>query len=186
VEKLRVKVQQCEETLRQQQVLIDNHEEKVSKALHGARRMHFFYVREKNKLDCGGDAEGGDEEANREPTDEELEEIEPVCPGKDSKHYKAKLVAKQKKIETERSLRSITELDPAVAREKYLRAKQDLDSKMEQINAIDQATSALEIDLRERKERWVIFRSHIAQMTNICFDDFLGRKGSSGVIEFDQ
>ncbi|KAL3792589.1 hypothetical protein HJC23_005559 [Cyclotella cryptica] len=185
VEKLRVKVQQCEETLRQQQVLIDNHEEKVSKALHGARRMHFFYVREKNKLDCGGDAEGGDEEANREPTDEELEEIEPVCPEKDSKHYKAKLVAKQKKIETERSRRSITELDPAVAREKYLRAKQDLDSKMEQINAIDQATTALEIDLRERKKRWRQFRSHIAQMTNLSFDEFLGKKGSSGVIEFD-
>ena len=42
VEKLRVKVQQCEETLGQQQVLIANHEEKVSKALQGARRMQFF------------------------------------------------------------------------------------------------------------------------------------------------
>jgi flagellar motility protein MotE (MotC chaperone) len=95
-------------------------------------------------------------------------------------------VAKQKKIETERSRRSITEADPAVAREKYLRAKQDLDSKMEQIRAIDQATSALETDLRERKKRWRQFRSHIAQMTNLSFDEFLGKKGSSGEIEFDQ
>lgn len=105
-------------------------------------------MRERSKLN--GENEGGDEDANREPTDEELEEIEPVCPEKDSKHYKAKLVAKQKKIETELS----------VAREKYLRAKQDLDSKMEQINAIDQATAALEIDLKERKKRWRQFRSH--------------------------
>jgi hypothetical protein len=161
-------VQQCEETLELQKVKIADHEEKVNKALIGARRMQFFANREVSKLNASEDQEGADgDDANRDPTHEELEEIEIVNPDKDVKHYQAKLATKQKKIQTERSKRSIIELDPAVAREKYLRAKQDLDSKMQQINAIDAATKALETDLRERKRRWRQFRTHIAQMTNM-------------------
>lgn len=176
-------MKQTEETLEKQQVIITDQQEKVNKALLGARRMHFFALREKRKLD--GEQGDTDDDPNREPTSEELEQIEIVYPDKDMKFYKAKLEAKQKKISTERAKRSITEADPAVAREKYLRAKQDLDSKMEQITAISEATKALEADLKERKKRWRQFRSHIAQMTNMSFDEFLGKKGASGIVEFD-
>lgn len=182
VEKLRTKVKQTEETLEKQQVLITDQEEKVNKALIGARRMQFFALREKKKLESNGDE---NEDPDRDPTPEELEEIEIEHPSKEVKFYKAKIEAKQKKINAERSKRSITEVDPAVAREKYLRAKQDLDSKMAQINAIDQATESLKIDLKDRKKRWRQFRSHIAQMTNLSFDEFLGKKGSGGEVEFD-
>ena len=167
-------------------MIITDQEEKVSKALHGARRMHFFYLREKNKAELSGDPQVGNEEANKEPTDEELEQIETVYPDKEFKHYKSKLDTKQKKIQTERSKRGVLEVDPAVAREKYLRAKKDLESKMDQIEAIGEATTALEIDLKDRKKRWRQFRSHIAQMTNLSFDEFLNKKGSSGEVEFDQ
>ena len=158
----------------------------MAKHLHGARRMHFFSLREMKKAEASGDQDVDNEDANREPTDEELQQIEIVYPDKDFKHYKSKLDTKQKKIQTERSKRGVVEVDPAVAREKYLRAKKDLDSKMEQINAIEEATNALQIDLKDRKKRWRQFRSHIAQMTNLSFDEFLNKKGASGEVEFDQ
>lgn len=76
--------------MRQQQVLLADQEEKVSKALRGARQMHFFYMRERAKLEANDD-QGINDNSNREPTDEELEQIETVYPDKDSKHYKAKV-----------------------------------------------------------------------------------------------
>ena len=121
--------------------------------------MQFFANRESKKLNTNDDPEAEEEDPDRDPTEEELHEIETEYPEKEVKFYKAKIEAKQKKIASERSKRSITEVDPAVAREKYLRAKQDLDSKMVQINAIDEATTALKTDLRDRKKRWRQFRS---------------------------
>lgn len=182
---LRNKVEQLVDTLEKQQTVIADQEENVNKALRVARLITFHYERDKAKL--GGSTDQGEveEDANRDPTEEDLEGVGYYETDKDSKHYKAKVNAKQKRIEAERSKRSITEVDPAVAREKYLRAKKDLDSKMEQINAIDEITKSLEIDLKERKKRWRQFRSHIAQMTNISFDEFLNKKGASGEIEFD-
>ena len=43
----------------------------------------------------------------------------------------------------------------------------------------------LQNDVKERRRRWIDFRSHIAQMTSISFDDFLQKKGSAGQVEFD-
>ena len=79
----------------------------------------------------------------------------------------------------------MTESDPAVARDKYFRAKKDLDSKMVQINAIEQNCNALSKDLCQRKNSWQQFRGHIAEMTNIGFGEFLNKKGIAGQVEFD-
>ena len=56
---------------------------------------------------------------------------------------------------------------------------------LEQINAIELNTKALSKDLKDRKKRWRAFRSHIAELTNLGFDDFLNKKGSAGEVEFD-
>ena len=180
VEKMRAKVEQHEAALEQQEVLIRDEKEKVAQALRGAKVMHFKALLEKSKLE-------GDEDVDleTEPTEEDLAAIDIHEPSKDSKYYKTKLVSKQKKIESERTRRNMSEVDPAVARDKYLRAQKDLDSKMDQINTIEKNTDAMGRDLKERKKRWKQFRSHIAQMTNISFDEFLNKKGSAGEVEFD-
>ena len=90
-----------------------------------------------------------------------------------------------KKIESEKRRKNLTESDPVVARDKYLRAKRDLDSKMTQIQTIEENVKMLLKDIKERKKRWVDFRSHIAQMTNLSFDDLLQKKNSAGTVEFD-
>ena len=56
---------------------------------------------------------------------------------------------------------------------------------MEQIDAIEKNVNMLMNDVKQRKRRWVDFRSHIAQMTNISFDEFLQKKNSAGQVEFD-
>ena len=97
--------------------------------------------------------------------------------------YKTNAAVMEKKIEKERL--NLSESDPAAARDNYLRAKKDLDLKMEQIDAIEHSTNELRKDLKSRTTRWRQFRSHIAELTNIGFDEQLSKKGSAGEIEFD-
>ena len=77
------------------------------------------------------------------------------------------------------------ESDPAMVRDKYFCAKQDLDSKMEQMNAIERDCKLLEKDLSHRRERWRQFHRHIAEITNLSFDEFLNKKVSAGEMQFD-
>jgi len=188
VDKVKAKVKQIEGALEQQEDTVKEIKAKVSDALAGARKMNFYYNRDleifKLKKDHGGEIPEG-EEVELEPTAEDLEKIEIFEPSRDPKHFKTKLQNKMRKIEQEKERRNISESDPAVARDKYFRAKRDLDSKMEQINAIDRNCTSLRKDLRGRKERWRAFRSHIAEMTNIGFDEFLNKKGSAGEVDFN-
>lgn len=188
VDKVRAKVAQIEEATVQQEDTVKEIKGKVAGALDGARRLQFAYNREAKMFELkkknGGDVPPG-EEVDLEPTDADLDEIETVEPGKDSQHFKTKVKNREKKIEQEKQRRNISESDPAVARDKYFRAKKDLDSKMEQINAIERNCKALAKDLRSRKDRWRAFRGHIAEMTNLGFDEFLNKKGSAGTVEFD-
>jgi flagellar motility protein MotE (MotC chaperone) len=139
-----------------------------------------FQLKEAN----GGELPPG-EEVELEPTEEDLEGIEIVEVPNDSKYYKTKLQSKLKKIEQEKKRRNMSESDPAVARDKYFRAKKDLDSKMELINMIESNVAALTDDLKERRKRWRQFRGHIAEQTNLGFDEFLNKKGSAGEVVFD-
>ena len=45
-----------------------------------------------------------------------------------------------------------------VAFEKYQRAQNDFDSKMEQIDEIENTIESLKNDVRERKALWKVFR----------------------------
>ena len=60
-----------------------------------------------------------------------------------------------------------------------------MDEKLTQIKTIEGNVDSLKTDLHSRKKRWRQFRSHIADMTNTCFDGFLDKKGSTGEVEFD-
>lgn len=188
VDKIRAKVEQVSEAVQQQEGTVAEIKGKVADALAAAKKMQYSYNREVHMFELkqknGGDVPPG-EEMELEPTEEDLESIEVVEPGRNSKHFKAKLQNKLKKIEQEKQRRNMIESDPAVARDKYFRAKKDLDSKMEQINAIERNTTALKKDLHDRKKRWRQFRGHIAELTNLGFDTFLNKKGSAGEVEFD-
>eukprot|EP00581_Thalassiosira_minuscula_P008708 CAMPEP_0183707658 /NCGR_PEP_ID=MMETSP0737-20130205/4176_1 /TAXON_ID=385413 /ORGANISM="Thalassiosira miniscula, Strain CCMP1093" /LENGTH=1232 /DNA_ID=CAMNT_0025935381 /DNA_START=12 /DNA_END=3710 /DNA_ORIENTATION=- len=188
VDKVRAKVEQVEGAVQQQEGTVKEIKEKLADALGVARKMQFDFNRDKRmfelKKENGGDLPPG-EEVQLEPTDEDLDAIETFDPPKEPKFYKAKIQSKLNKIEQEKVRRNMSESDPAVARDKYYRAKKDLDSKMEQINTIDGNCKNLRKDLSSRKKRWRQFRGHIAEMTNLGFDEFLNKKGSAGEVVFD-
>ncbi|KAL9181634.1 hypothetical protein ACHAXT_010439 [Thalassiosira profunda] len=188
VDKVRAKMQQMEQAVEQQEEVVKDAKEKAAEALASARKMQFDYEREvklcKLKKDNDGEVPEG-HELPEEPTDEELAEIEVVEVPKEQAYYKAKIKTKQKKIEQEKERRNLSESDPAVARDKYHRAKKDLQSKIDQIDAITANVNDLTKDLKARQKRWKQFRGHIAEMTNLGFDEFLNKKGSAGEVEFD-
>lgn len=186
-DKARARVEDMEKAVAQQDEVIKERKEEVASALEKARRVQFAVTREEKifeaKAQNGGIVPDG---INMdEPTDQDLESIEIVVPKHDVKKWKNKIDNTLKKIEKEKERKNLTESDPVVARDKYLRAKRDLDSKMTQIEAIEENVKLLRNDIKERKKRWIDFRSHIAQMTNISFDDFLNKKNSAGSVEFD-
>lgn len=188
LDKLRAKVDQMQEAVKQQEQVVAEVKGKVNEALAGAQKMQFSYDRDARMFQLK-EANGGElppgEEVELEPTEEDLEGIEIVEVPNDSKYYKTKLQSKLKKIEQEKKRRNMSESDPAVARDKYFRAKKDLDSKMELINMIESNVAALTDDLKERRKRWRQFRGHIAEQTNLGFDEFLNKKGSAGEVVFD-
>ncbi|KAL7539962.1 hypothetical protein ACHAWF_012462 [Thalassiosira exigua] len=188
VDKVRAKVQHVEQGLAQQEEVVKEIQEKVAGALEGAKKLQYDFERERKifdlKKDNNGEVPPG-EEVPGEPTEQDLDEIEVYEVPKDSKYYKTKINAKDKKIAQEKERRNMSETDPAVARDKYYRAKKDLDSKMEQIDAIERNCKSLEKDLHHRKKRWGHFRRHIAEQTTLGFDEFLNKKGSTGEVEFD-
>jgi chromosome segregation ATPase len=188
VDKVRAKVEQIEDMVNQQEGVVKEIKSKAADALVGARKMQFTYNREVRmfqlKKENGGELPP-DEEVELEPNDNDLDEIEVINPGNDSKFFKTKLQNKLKKIDQEKQRRNMSESDPAVARDKYFRARKDMDSKMQQIEAIAKSTKDLTKDLKDRKSRWRQFRGHIAQMTNLGFDEMLNKKGSAGEVEFD-
>ncbi|KAL3811194.1 LOW QUALITY PROTEIN: hypothetical protein ACHAXA_004496 [Cyclostephanos tholiformis] len=188
VEKIRAKVQQLDDAVTKQEDNVAEIKGRVSEALAGARKMQFDYNRDIRMFELkkknGGELPHG-EELELEPSENDLEEIDIVDPGNDSKFYKTKLQNKLRKIEQEKQRRNMSESDPVVARDKYFRARKDLDSKMEQIHAIERNTKALTKDLKERRARWRDFRRHIAELTNLGFDEMLNKKGSAGEVEFD-
>jgi len=117
-------------------------------------------------------------------TQEELDAIDPISTDKDPGYYNCKVTEMCKQIERAKKRKRITE-DPEVLLEKYKRAKQMLDSKLESVEMIKGNVDNLNLDLDNRKKLWREFRRHIAETTDQFFDDILNKKGSCGSLEFD-
>jgi chromosome segregation ATPase len=183
VDKFRAKVQDMEKAVTQQEEIIKESKEEVAKALQSARRCQFAATRDEKRLE-DKESTGGAFDLD-EPSEQDLEAIEIIEPQYSVNACQTKVSSIVKKIESEKRRKNLTESDPVVARDKYLRAKRDLDSKMTQIQTIEENVKMLLKDIKERKKRWVDFRSHIAQMTNLSFDDLLQKKNSAGTVEFD-
>ena len=81
--------------------------------------------------------------------------------------------------------RNLSEKDPEVAYEKYMRSKKDLDSKLMQIERIENNVGSLKEDLKNRRKMWKRFRSYICDQPSNIFDEILGKKGSAGQLEFN-
>ncbi len=182
IEKKRGKVQMLK-------TIVDDHKKKMKsvaddrdQALRHARVLTYRRQKSKEQKERAMD---DDEEMQVEPTEEELEAIDPVATEKDTKTYEAKIRRTEKVIQKEKENRKVTNEDPAVAYQKYMRANNDLQQKLTEIDTISKNELSLQKDLRKRQEMWKEFRAHLVVMTNSRFDEFLQLKGSAGELDFD-
>jgi len=173
LENKEAKLSKLEEGVDQQSEVLKERNTKVEESLYKARVTTY-------KLN-----EAHDEGGSIELSDEKLAAVKPVETTDTPDTYKKKVQKMQKKIEQERKKRELTDSDPVVIFEKYQRAKNDIASKLNAIKKVKANVEVLIADLRDRKNRWKIFRKHIGRLTNDTFDEILNKKGSCGEIEFD-
>jgi chromosome segregation ATPase len=183
LERKRDKVKELENICEKQEARIKEIKGDVKNFLMKARVFTFHrQVRDEQEE---ADGEEVDSQLSQDPTDEELKAIPITDTDKEPTYYETRMKRAEKKIEQEKKRRNATKDDPAVAYQKYTRAKTILASRQENIEKIDKTSSILKEDVAKRKKRWRQFREHIAMMTDTRFDEVLNRKGSSGQIDFD-
>ena len=182
VEKKQKKLKQIEEMFTQQKAKAADSASQLEEWTTKARQLAFDLQEEKKQKEA---QQNGEQYDPREATPEDLDQIEPEETRKSVDYYQTKIEHSEKKIEKEKQKRALTESDPEVAFMKYMRAKKDLDDKVEQSERIKATIDDLTEDARDRRKRWKQFRSHIQQTTGAIFDEILNKKGSSGTLEFD-
>lgn len=184
ISKKKQKLDQIVQVIENHRLIMSGQAEKVQETIQKARLItHRHKTQCLNKEYAEGTEIDVDNSANEPSID--IESIEPVATEKTPDHYRAKVEQYEKKLNRERERRKIRERDPAVALEKYERAKKDIDAKIKSLNEMKANSGTLKLDLNDRRKRWKVFRKHIATMTNETFDDMLNKKGSSGQIDFD-
>jgi chromosome segregation ATPase len=125
------------------------------------------------------------EDVQIDPTDEDLEKIEPQRTTKEVSYYEARIKRCKANIEKEREKRSVSDEDPAVAYEKYKRAQNDLNAKVKQTEDLDKRIEELEKDMSQRRKRWHQFRKFLTRKTSDKFGEMLTMNDCSGDLEFD-
>jgi chromosome segregation ATPase len=182
VEKRQKKLEEMEEMYAKSKASAAEAVSKADELTMKARKQAFDLLEEKKQKEA---QEKGEQYEPLEPSDEDLDQIEPEKTRHNFDYYKAKIVQGEKRIEKEKQKRALTESDPEAAFMKYMRAKNDLEEKVHQLESIEATVEDLTVDAKDRRNRWRQFRSHIQKNTGAIFDEILNKKGSSGTLEFD-
>lgn len=184
LEKKRNKLKQLQEIVAIQEEKINEITADVNKYLRHSRLLAYHRMKREEADNEGIDGEQTSQ-FSQDPADDELEAIEINDVDKDSRYYRAKIEKLAKKIDQEKERRKANKEDALAALEKYKRAKEIVEGKMAQLEEITNVKENLTQDVLRRKQRWELFRQHIANKTSLIFDEVLNKKGSSGTVEFD-
>jgi chromosome segregation ATPase len=167
------------------------HQEKYDKlsaerdtTLEAARKLqHRLMLRKK----VAEEKEEGNSQVDlsAEPTQEELEAVEPLHMKNETGYYQSRIDRMKEKIKEERQRREVFREDPTVAYEKYIRARRDLEGKLKRDKEIDQKVAELSKDIKDRKKRWRQFREHLVFKTGVKFDEMLSLNKYAGKLDFD-
>ena len=196
VKKRREKFQQLENILAQQEEKVAQVQNSRNKALTTARKLQYKRT-QREKMQGEAQGEGGDtqitaltmestDEPTQEPTDEELDSIEVHDEEQKPDYFESRIQRAKDKIEREKQRREMSRDDPAEAYEKYVRAKNTYNGKLEKIEESEKTLEDLSQDLKKRKRRWRQFQKHLFYKTDRKFDEILNLRGSSGELKYDK
>jgi hypothetical protein len=151
--------------------------------LETARKLHYRLMLRKKVAE---EKEKGNSEVDLsvEPTQEEIEAVEPVHVKNETGYYQSRIDRMKEKIKEERQRRKVSREDPSVAYEKYIRAKRDLEGKVKRDQEIDLKVAELSEDMMQRKKRWRQFRTHLDKKTGVKFDEMLSLNKYAGSLDF--
>jgi chromosome segregation ATPase len=152
-----------------------------------ARIMHFRVQQQQRSSQPDDDGEKMElqPEIREEPTDEELEAIEPIVCKHEPSWYELRIKKIDEKIRSEKSRRKVLTEDAATVYERYIRAKADLSEKTDQVAITDKRIEDLQKDVEIRRKRWRQFRKHLAKSTALKFDEMLSMNKYTGTLDFD-
>ena len=146
--------------------------------------MHFRVQQQSSQVDVENDLER-QPDIREEPTEEELEAIEPIVCKHEPSWYQLRIKKIDEKIRSEKSRRNVSTEDAATVYERYARAKADLSTKTDQVAETDKRIDDLDKDIFIRQKRWRQFRKHLAKSTALKFDEMLTMNKYTGTLDFD-
>lgn len=125
IDKKKKKVDKYREIISVRSAKIEDLETEREELLKQARILKYRLEAETRRRESSDGIMRDDDEAEREPTDEDLEQIETVQVARESEYYAAKIKKSKERVEAEKRRRKISNEDPNVAYEAYNRAKEE-------------------------------------------------------------
>jgi len=191
LQKKKDKLREAKQSLEQHAQLVAEKQQATDETLLKSRLLYLRTETQKKKSEglqqrAEGNDDGHELTSEVEYTEEEIAAVEPVSDiSREPEYFQNKIRRTRNDIVRERERRQLTETNPEAALEKYTRAQHALNTKIYQIEKVEDNMNLLTLDIRERKKLWKLFREHIVEMSNGTFDEVLNRKGSSGSIDFN-
>lgn len=178
IEKKRQKLIQIETIISERTKQVDVAEEAANDALSDAKRVQYnqemlelrFKQREANGVEPSATQLS---EYSQDPTEADLAKIEipDLATIHDVEYYDLRILRATDHIEREKERRLSNKDDEATAYERYIRAKETLQNKRNQIAEIEEQSAHLKDDMEKRRKRWEAFREFISDYAGLKFDE---------------
>jgi len=186
LQKKRDRIHKYEQKLQDQEEECAEISEEASTRLAMARKLHhFLHVFENNRESCAKGDSVEFERNNIDPTEEQLENIQPPPMDKGVKQYETRLSRIKKRFEEEKARAVTFDETKEEAYQAYRQAQDEMKEKTDSCASLGEKKDALEKDLKSRRKRWKQFRAYLKQTTAIKFSELLGLNYYSGDLEFD-
>lgn len=181
IEKQRQKLDKCRAAIELCREKASSLKEDKDSALDSARRMTF-----RLELEQSRDSDSAEEpnSQRREATYEELQAIEIMQVDREPNFFLAKVNKLKEKIAAEKERRKIAKDDSAAAKEKLVRAIEDLRAQQKHLKELDEKIDELERDISDRNKRWKAMRRHLEKTTAIKFKELLSLNHYCGQVVF--
>lgn len=184
LKKKRQKVEKYREIIKKYQEKVDESSAEREKAILKARKLAFRQQLRSTISQDDGNNEDPQDSIARDPTHDELEAIKPIDEEREPLYYEVRVTKLKKKLDAERQKRKLSKEDAAVAYEKYVRAKNDITQKTNQVMEVQAQIETLSNDLNDRKRRWKQFRNHLSKTINMKFSEMLSINEYGGDLTF--
>ena len=163
IQKRRNKLEQAEAAMMEFANVVKEKEENANETLRKSKTLKIQAdIATENNLRrsrrADGDQDNPELQDEKEISEEQMDAVEIEVVGREPEYFTSKITRMNREIETARARRNLTERDPEAALDKFLRAKQAMDTKLYQMDKVEENKVALVQDRRAREKLWKTFR----------------------------